>query len=127
MASSFPLILRRVAQFLFLTIVTAGLGATSALCQTPIPVPAPDGETIWRIYSPDVKQARVQYPTVRFNKGDKVIVTGGGCVQTGGHGRTWKRYINPFGNNSDRLYHGRIWIPGATAGLRSLRSLVGPS
>jgi hypothetical protein len=61
---------------------------------------------------------------VRFAKDDKVIVTGGGCVQTGGHGLTWKRYINPFGNNSDRLYHARIWIPGATDGFVRISSIV---
>ena len=37
-----------------------------------------------------------------------------GCVNTGGSGKTWKRYLDPAGANSARLYHGLIWIPGAT-------------
>src|SRR5262249_42563752 len=38
---------------------------------------------------------------------------------------TWKRYVDPSGDNSDRLYHGRIFIPGATAGLVRISSVVG--
>jgi hypothetical protein len=35
-----------------------------------------------------------------------------GCVQTGGSGRhTWKDYVNPQGDNSDRLYHGVVLLP----------------
>ena len=29
-------------------------------------------------------------------------------MQTGGHGATWKRYVDPSGANSDRLYHGLV-------------------
>ncbi len=51
------------------------------------------------------------YP-VTFRPGDLVTITAGGCVQTGGWGATWKRYVDPKGPNADRLYHGTIWIPG---------------
>jgi hypothetical protein len=124
MTRSFDDLSLLVARVVLFTVITAVIGTINGRCQTPVPVPAPHGETIWKISSPDVTKPRVQFPTVRFAKGDKVIVTGGGCVQTGGHGLTWKRYINPFGNNSDRLYHGRIWIPGATDGMVRISSIV---
>ncbi|TWP54335.1 hypothetical protein FKR81_01935 [Lentzea tibetensis] len=62
------------------------------------------------------------YP-LTFLRGDHVTVTAGGCVQTGGHGRTWKRYVNPASDND--LYHGLITIPGATAHLVRLQNVVG--
>lgn len=80
-------------------------------------------ETIWSIKQPEVKDSRRDYRIVTFKKYDEVFVTGGGCVQTGGKGRTWKRYIDPSGTNSDRLYHGRIWIPGASDGLVRISSI----
>ncbi|MDX6613016.1 MAG: hypothetical protein QOD75_2202 [Blastocatellia bacterium] len=82
-------------------------------------------QTVWRIDQPDVDIPRKDYPMVTFRKYDEVIVTGGGCVHTRGSGQTWKRYINPSGNNSDRLYHGRISIPGATAELVRISSIEG--
>ena len=48
-----------------------------------------------------------------------------GCCQTGGHGKTWKRYVDPQGPNSDRLYHGLVWVPGATSGLVRLQGVIG--
>jgi outer membrane receptor protein involved in Fe transport len=66
-----------------------------------------------RISEPNVQQRRSPYPQVTFRPGDIVVVSAGGCVQTGGGGRTWKRYVNPQGPNSDHLYHGSINIPGA--------------
>ncbi|GAA1252966.1 hypothetical protein GCM10009665_49610 [Kitasatospora nipponensis] len=58
-----------------------------------------------------------------FLPGDHVTVNAGGCVQTGGHGLTWKRYVDPA-SDSD-LYHGLITIPGATANLARLVDVVG--
>ena len=49
-----------------------------------------------------------------FAPGDIVDVTADGCVQTGGSGSTWKRYVNPSGANSASLYHGLIRIPTGT-------------
>lgn len=41
-------------------------------------------------------------------------VTADGCVQTGGHGDTWKRYVNPSDPDGKDLYHGMIRIPTGT-------------
>jgi hypothetical protein len=64
---------------------------------------------------------------IRFQTGDKVTIEAGGGVQTGGHGTTWKRYVNPIGDNHDKMYYGTIYIPGiTTGGLTPIRDLVGP-
>ena len=78
--------------------------------------------TVWRIETPNVKQAETSYPEIRFAPGDSVSVAAGGCVQTGGHGRTWKRYVDPSGDESDKIYHGLIAIPGVTNGLVRLKN-----
>src|SRR5712671_6339427 len=72
---------------------------------------------IWRIDEPNVKEPVTPYPQIVFRPGDRVTITAGGCVQTGGVGKTWKRYVDPQGPNADHLYHGLIQIPGATQGL----------
>ncbi len=64
-------------------------------------------------------------PSVKFQSYDTVTITVGGGVQTGGHGKTWKRYVNPSGSNSDHTYFGEIYIPGVTAALTPIRGLVG--
>src|SRR5579875_947853 len=66
------------------------------------------------IDEPNVTQQRTEYHSVVFEPNDVVQVLAGGCVQTGGSGLTWKRYVDPEGPNSDRLYHGLITIPGVT-------------
>lgn len=65
-----------------------------------------------KINNPDVHQPWTLYePTVPVQPGDVVTVTdAGGCVQTGGSGATWKRYVDPRGSNADRLYHGLVAI-----------------
>ena len=78
-------------------------------------------QTVWRITQPNVKQASTNYPEIKFVPGDSVNVTAGGCVQTGGHGQTWKLYVNPQGPNADRLYHGKIWIPGLNSSLTRIK------
>ena len=78
-----------------------------------------------RIDAPNVKQRVSEYKAIRFQPGDRVSLNGGGCVQTGGSGRTWKRYVNPQGPNSDRLYHGLVQIPGAMPDLRRLSDVIG--
>jgi len=67
---------------------------------------------IWRIDEPNVRQRDTQYKQVTFKPGDKVRIRSGGGVQTGGRGKTWKRYVDPSGKNSDHLYHGLIQLPG---------------
>ena len=57
--------------------------------------------------------------------GDTVAITAGGCVQSGGHGSTWHRYVNPSGGNTDRFYKGLITIPFATGVLDPIAKYVG--
>lgn len=80
---------------------------------------------VCRIDEPDVRVAEKAYPTVSFQAGDRVSIRAGGCVQTGGWGQTWKRYVDPLGPGSDRLYHGLIHIPGGTGGLRRISDFAG--
>lgn len=84
----------------------------------------PPHTKVWRIDSPNVKQARTEYPSIRFLPGDQITITAGGCVQTGGHGKTWKRYVDPQGPNADRLYHGLIQIPGVHSSLVRINTVI---
>jgi hypothetical protein len=113
--------------FSVLLLFAASLWAVPASAQETIETLRDDDtESAWLIKQPEVKKARQEYKDkIKFRKYDEVIVTGGGCVQTGGLGKTWKRYIDPLGANSDRLYHGRIWIPGATDELVRISSIAG--
>ncbi|NEA66761.1 hypothetical protein [Streptomyces sp. SID12488] len=74
------------------------------------------------ISEPVVTQRETPY-TFSFLPGDHVTVTAGGCVQTGGRGLTWKRYVDPASDGD--LYHGLITIPGATGDLQRLVDVVG--
>ena len=49
------------------------------------------------IDQPVITQHETVYPAVQFAPGDIVDVHADGCVQTGGWGDTWKRYVNPVG------------------------------
>ena len=64
------------------------------------------------------RESSISYDPIRFFPGDTVIVDAGGCVQTGGAGATWKRYVNPSGDGSNRFYFGRMQIAGVTAPTR---------
>lgn len=70
----------------------------------------------WRIDEPDVKKKIIEFQDIRFQPGDRVKVTAGGCVNRGGSGRTWKRYVDPL-PASDQKYHGMVNIPGAIGQL----------
>jgi len=76
----------------------------------------------FEIAKPDVTHPRVVRNDITFNPGDEVIVHAGGCVNVGGG--DWRDFVAPAGKNSDRLYHGRINIPGATAGLVRIGTVV---
>jgi hypothetical protein len=76
------------------------------------------GRETWRVEAPHVNQRETAYPQIKFGKGDAVSVRAGGCVQTGGSGQTWRRYVDPVGPNSNRLYHGLIKLPGMPAAVR---------
>jgi hypothetical protein len=83
---------------------------------------------LWTIYNPDVRHPSYSpgYPKfITLLPGDRVILNAGGCVQTGGKGKTWKRYVDPQGDNSDHLYHGLVRIPGVTEGFQWLKRLIG--
>jgi hypothetical protein len=70
-----------------------------------------DGDKlIHQISSPHVKDRITNYK-IRFQEGDRIKVEAGGCVQTGGFGKTWKRYVDPSGLDSGLLYHGLIGLP----------------
>jgi hypothetical protein len=80
--------------------------------------------TIWKITEPTVTQKQTDYGNIVFKPRDIVVVDAGGCVQTGGHGATWKRYVNPSGSNSDRLYHGLIKMPGQAGLVRIIEFIA---
>ena len=80
--------------------------------------------TVCVINQPIVTQRLTPYPQITFKPGDVVTVSAGGCVQTGGRGKTWKRYVNPSGSNADRLYHGLIQIPGVESDLVRIQGAV---
>jgi hypothetical protein len=75
--------------------------------------PAPHVTHIF-IFEPNVKQPKTLYREIVFKPGDRLFITAGGCVQTGGMGTTTKSYIFPGGDNSGHLYSGTIYIPGVT-------------
>lgn len=70
---------------------------------------------VWAISRPNVKQKETTYGNIQFRSGDLVHVMAGGCVQTGGGGLTWKRYVNPMDRvkGDDDTYYGLVMIPGA--------------
>jgi hypothetical protein len=82
--------------------------------------PSPGTDRI-RIDRPKPTQRSVDYPQITFQPGDAVTITAGGCVQSGGHGDTWHRYVNPSGGDADKLYHGLITIPFATGVLERIQ------
>lgn len=72
---------------------------------------------IWTINEPRVNARETDYEQIRLTAGDIVSVFAGGCVQTGGRGLTWKRYVVPITggltHDEDHLYYGSIEIDGA--------------
>jgi hypothetical protein len=80
------------------------------------------------INQPVVNQHEHEYPAVQFAPGDTVDVQADGCVQTGGTGDTWKRYVNPTGGGTNDKYHGLIRIPTANpagGGLIRIQTVIG--
>lgn len=76
---------------------------------------------VFRIDKPDITRPEVPFPNIILNKLDTVKISAGGCVQTGGKGKTWKRYPVPadvnmtkkdFLNAAVRLYIGSFTIQG---------------
>ena len=100
-----------------------GVAAAMALCafgqfdQISHPPPPAGVDAIVRIDRPNPKARSTEYPSITFQPGDNVTIHAGGCVQSGGSGNTWHRYVNPSGPNAESLYHGLITIPFATGVL----------
>jgi hypothetical protein len=89
---------------------------------------AATGAFICVIDQPNVTQPETVIPAVEFVPGDVVDILADGCVQTGGSGDTWKRYVNPTGDGVDHLYHGLIRIPSAEpagSGLVRVEDVIG--
>jgi hypothetical protein len=86
------------------------------------------GKFTCTIEQPVVTQPETVYSSVEFAHGDIVNVNADGCVQTGGWGPTWKRYVNPTGDGTDTKYHGLIRIPTskpAGSGLVRIETVIG--
>jgi hypothetical protein len=79
---------------------------------------------VYDIQRPPVNTPKTSVPWVTFKADDKVTVVAGGCVQTGGSGKTWKRFVDPVGPDSAQKYHGLMQLPGMS-GLVRIASLVG--
>lgn len=96
--------------------------------QTPVKISEDATRVVWRIDRPEVRAWRKTYPAVEFKQYDEVKISAGGSVNVGGWGwglgKKRKRYVDPSGESSDRLYHGRILIPGATDGLVRISSIL---
>ncbi|MFN8352908.1 MAG: hypothetical protein U0Y10_00555 [Spirosomataceae bacterium] len=93
-------------------LITLSTKAQLNTSETVITLPADGNDLHYKINEPNVRQRRTEYPSITFKPGDVVEFRAGGCVQTGGSGLTWKRYVMPSGPNSDRFYHGMVMIPG---------------
>lgn len=85
------------------------------------------GETIvWRIEQPNPKVPSEDFRSISFKPGDQLMVTAGGCVQTGGSGQTWKSYTFPDGTDAGHLYSGQIEISNVTqGGLQNIGGIIG--
>lgn len=89
---------------------------------------AATGAFVCTIDQPNVTQPETVIPAVEFVPGDIVNIVADGCVQTGGLGATWKRYVNPTGDGVANLYHGLIRIPSAEpagSGLVRVEDVIG--
>jgi hypothetical protein len=86
------------------------------------------GKFTCTIDKPVVTQPETEYPNVVFAPGDYVDVQANGCVQTGGSGSTWKRYVNPDFDlqPGSTMYHGLVRIPGTrdAGSLVPIRSIT---
>jgi hypothetical protein len=70
----------------------------------------PRRENYCLVNDPNVSSPLATYQNINFYPGDKFVITAGGCVQTGGGGLTWKRYVDPSSDNGE--YHGLISVAG---------------
>jgi hypothetical protein len=87
-------------------------GGSAAQAQTVQRLAEHKNVEIWRIKEPVVTTKDTEYKRITFRKLDTVFVTAGGCVQRGGHGRSWYRFVDPQAVDDPTLYHGTITLPG---------------
>jgi hypothetical protein len=76
-----------------------------------------NGRTLrWTITRPDVTKQLTEYRDITFSPGDQVLVSAEGCVNVARdpNRHDWRRYVDPEGSDTDRHFHGLIWIPGAS-------------
>ncbi len=77
------------------------------------PPDAPGTRDGYEILLPRVNRATTEYRVIPLKQGDQLTINACGCVQTGGVGDTWKLYVDPRGKDSDKLYHGLIFVENA--------------
>ena len=63
----------------------------------------------YRIDQPNVNIPAGVDTDIVLLAGDQIRIEAGGCVQTGGRGKTWKRYVNPIPEDK---HYGTIRIAG---------------
>jgi hypothetical protein len=100
-------------------------GADVTTCTKPAP-----GREAWHIEYPSVDRRSTDYPAITVNAGDLVTLSASGCVQTGGSGPTWKRYVDPDdGGHLDSQYYGTVKIPGVTGDgdPQTIKHWIGPT
>lgn len=92
---------------------------------------SPPGHEIWKIDYPSVERSLTDYPAITFNPGDVVTLQAKGCVQTGGTGNTWFRYVNPDDGDGhlNSQYYGTVQIVGVTGdnNPETILHWIGPS
>lgn len=100
-------------------------GADVITCTEPTP-----GHEAWHIEYPSVERSRTDYPAIAFNPGDVVRLSASGCVQSGGTGPTWFRYVDPDDGDGHLYsqYYGTVQIRGVTGdnNLQSIKHWIGP-
>ena len=103
---------------------TLGLIAMSASAETIERLYSAQPKTeLWRISEPQVNVRQKSYNQIVLRQGDSINMRADGCVQTGGHGSTWKRYVNPdFGGSI--IYKGQVKIPGLFWSFTNLQDVV---
>jgi hypothetical protein len=86
-----------------------------------------DSETkLWKVDRPYVKKPLTEYRMIRFQPGDRIAIFAGGCVQTGGSGKTWKSYVTPSGANHEQFYSGTVMIPTLIGSPQRIAGVLSP-
>jgi hypothetical protein len=74
--------------------------------------------TYWTVDQPNIAAPFTLYPDITYEAGDSLVLDAGGCAQSGGKGKTWKRYVNPSGPDSgppNGKYFGVAVLPDTSA------------